>query len=77
MSESHENPDPRSTWLGLGAALVLAVLIAAWLIAGTRQPAPWEGTAQLRTLPTMPAAELAERFDGMGYTWPPEGAIPA
>lgn len=77
MSESHENPDPRSIWLGLGAALVLAVLIAAWLIAGTRQPAPWEGTAQLRTLPTMPAAELAERFDGMGYTWPPEGAIPA
>jgi len=77
MSASHETPDYRRTWLGLGAALVLALLIAAWLLSSTRQPAPWEGAVELRPLPGLPAAELASRLDELDYTWPPEGAIPA
>ncbi|MFP4607603.1 MAG: glucosaminidase domain-containing protein [Thiohalospira sp.] len=77
MSGSHETPDYRSTWLGLGTALVLALLIAAWLLASTRQPAPWEGAVDLRPLPSLPAAELADHLEEQGYTWPPEGEVPA
>ena len=77
MSASHETPDHRSTWLGLGTAFLLALIIAAWLLSTTRQPAPWEGAVELRTLPTMPAAALAKRFDEAGHTWPPEGPVPA
>jgi Bax protein len=77
MSASHETPDYRRTWLGLGSAFLLALIIAAWLLSTTRQPAPWEGAVELRTLPTMPAAALAKRFDEAGHTWPPEGPVPA
>ncbi|SFD19653.1 Bax protein [Thiohalospira halophila DSM 15071] len=77
MSASHETPDHRSTWLGLGTAFLLALIIAAWLLSTTRQPAPWEGAVELRTLPTMPATALAKRFDEAGHTWPPEGPVPA